>query len=140
MLILILALLVLFQIKHFLADYPFQNEYMLRKFLPSNDFIVPLLAHCGVHGLFTFFIALPFGLFLALKMTILDIVIHFIMDRIKASPKMLGRFKTLTASEFPTATGKQKLDNKLFWWSLGFDQMVHHLTHYVIIYFIVRSL
>lgn len=27
--------------------------------------------------------------------------------------------------------------NKFFWWSLGLDQMVHHLTHYIIIYLII---
>ena len=78
------------------------------------------------------------------------------MDRIKASPKMLGRYKSLSKKEFMRAKdqvndeytygdienrkafsklGKSKLDsNRKFWYSLGIDQMVHHLTHYIIIY------
>jgi len=28
--------------------------------------------------------------------------------------------------------------NTLFWWCLGFDQMIHHLTHYVCIYLMLR--
>ena len=61
------------------------------------------------------------------------------MDRVKASPKMLGKFKALTANEFISATDEQKLNNKYFWWSLGLglDQAVHHLTHYFIIYLLV---
>jgi len=27
--------------------------------------------------------------------------------------------------------------NKYFWWALGLDQSVHHLTHYLIIFFMV---
>ena len=45
-----------------------------------------------------------------------------IIAHVKASPKMLGRFKP---------------DNKYFWWSLGGDQMWHHLTHYLIIYLVI---
>ena len=25
--------------------------------------------------------------------------------------------------------------NTYFWWALGWDQMMHHLTHYVILFF-----
>lgn len=134
-------LLVLFQIKHFVSDFPLQNAYMLRKFLPDKRFILPLLAHVSVHGGFTFIISLLFSLNVqfSLVLAVLDMIIHFIMDRLKASPKLLGRFKTLTASEFPTATDEQKRNNKYFWWSLGLDQGVHHLTHYLLIYLIMTK-
>ena len=75
------------------------------------------------------------------------------MDRVKASPKMLGKYSALTKEEYIAAKGmaesrgqiadstvdigQNKLDsNKKFWWSLGLDQGVHHLTHYIIIAFL----
>lgn len=37
-------LLILFQIKHFVADYLLQGEYMLGKFKPGWSFLKPLLS------------------------------------------------------------------------------------------------
>lgn len=153
-------LLVLYQIKHLLADYFWQTEYMLKKFLPGKEFMLPLAAHCLVHSAFTFLITLGFThkLVLSLYLAFLDFTIHFIMDRIKASPKMLGKYQALTKRDFieqidkmklmydskesntseiikaENSWEKRKLDNKKFWWSLGLDQGVHHLTHYLLIY------
>jgi hypothetical protein len=163
----IFILLIVYQIKHFLADYLLQGKYMLGKFSPGWEFFNPLLAHCNVHGWMTFVIALiatsnsRYAAFLAL----LDLVIHFIMDRIKAGPKYLGRFKSLSENDFERHEmdmkslgdfeniqsvrdvmgrtnkrwDKSLRNNKLFWWCLGLDQMVHHLTHYLIIYLIIEK-
>lgn len=131
----IFILLVLFQIKHFLADYPLQTEYMLGKFKDGKDFILPLAAHALTHAGFTFCISYAFTRSpgLSVSLALFDFTVHFIMDRIKAGKKYLGRYKPLTAKDFPTATETQKRHNAYFWWSLGFDQMIHHLTHYAII-------
>jgi hypothetical protein len=157
---LVFVLLIVYQLKHFIIDYPLQGRYMLGKFKPGWDFVLPLTAHAGLHGLGTAVICFAFGRpNLALPLALLDFTIHFIMDRIKASPRWLGRFKTVTAEQFKndtaalnsakgkevhvlTAIGldaakKRLRDNKFFWYSLGFDQMVHHLTHYVCIWFII---
>lgn len=133
----VFILLGLFQLKHFLADYPLQTKYMLGKFKGGTEWILPLLAHVMVHGIFTFLICLLFNPSLALSLAFFDMIIHFIMDRIKASPELLGRFKPLTKETYPTATDSDKKSNVFFWWSLGLDQSVHHLTHYVIIYLLV---
>ena len=119
----IFLLLVIYQLKHFICDYPLQNAYMLGKFKESG-WVKPLLAHTGIHDIATFLIAFAFTnlFFLSLSLAAFDLVVHFIMDRVKASPKMLGRFD---------------IKDKRFWWSLGLDQMVHHLTHYAIIACIV---
>lgn len=135
----IFELLLLFQVKHFLADFPLQSPYMLRKFSPNWDFFFPLLAHCAVHAAFTLAIVAFYKPEMALKMAALDLVLHFTMDRLKASPKLLGRFKALTASEYATASEAQKSGNTYFWWSLGLDQAVHHLTHYAIIFMLVNN-
>ncbi len=159
---LIFLLLIVYQLKHFIADYILQGEYMLGKFKPDWSFLKPLLAHVGVHAAFTFVIsAFLVPLHIALIFGVLDASIHFVMDRIKASPQYMGRWKPLTAPEWLEAkkwssvecvhtpsqqneaclqyiSAKQKLrGNVLFWWCLGFDQMVHHLTHYGIIYLIL---
>lgn len=146
-------LLIAYQIKHFLCDYPLQGAWMLGKFKKYPDYILPLLVHSGVHALVTFAIALIVKPEIAFLVALFDLVIHFIMDRIKASPNLLGRFKSLSANEMkdilsyiPTLGktavkvkyGDKLLGNKYFWWSLGLDQAVHHLTHYIIIYFLLR--
>ncbi len=129
------ALLVAFQGKHWLADYPLQGRYMLGKFRDDWSFAKPLLAHVAVHALFTFLIAMwvldnarP-----AILLALFDACVHFGMDRLKAGKKYLGRFKPLTAATAPTATPSEWRSNDRFWWAMGFDQMVHHLTHYAII-------
>lgn len=117
-------LLVLFQVKHFLADYVFQNVYMLQKSRAGWDFAPPLAIHCGVHAAMTLAIVLwwnPACWWLA----ILDFAVHFTMDRIKAGPRYLGRFSDLTS--------------KSYWVAFGFDQMVHHLTHIYIIWVLYTS-
>jgi len=144
----VFALLIAFQAKHFLADYPLQKGYMLGKFKEKN-WALPLAVHCGVHAAFTFAIVLacvwniagPWSLFAPFLLAGFDFTVHFIMDRIKASPYLLGRFKALGPSQYlycvenPNPFTKLQLrGNTFFWWSLGLDQTVHHLTHYVIIY------
>lgn len=108
-------ILILFQFKHFFADFPLQINYMLfRKTSPNWDFFIPLLTHSAVHAAFTLIITLAYKPSLW-WISLLDLVIHFTMDRVKSSPKMLGRYNDI---------GKAS-----YWWCLGFDQMVHHLTH-----------
>lgn len=90
------------------------------------------------------------------------------VDRLKASPSLGGKFKPLTASEYVAISNQREeaaalivtydkgsknyvgltdiiesadrrfKGNKFFWWLLGLDQMAHHLTHYFIIWQLVR--
>ena len=115
--------LVLFQIKHFICDFPLQREYMLKKTLAGWEFIPPLALHCAVHAVFTLAIVLAVNPQLW-WLAIFDFGAHFIMDRLKSGPQYLGRFNDR--------------DRPGFWNALGLDQMVHHLTHYIIIWFLVQ--
>lgn len=136
----VFLLMIVFQIKHYIADYPLQTDYMLGKFKEKDgEWELPLLAHCGVHSFFTMFIALVFLVPIeqAFCFGLIDLLIHFTMDRIKASPTALGKYEALTKKTFPTATPEEKRSNKLFWFSLGFDQMIHHLTDILIIWMIL---
>lgn len=165
----IFVLLVLFQIKHFIADYPLQGKYMLGKFKESG-WVKPLLAHVAVHGFLTALIVIFFNYKLIIPLVLLDMVLHFVMDRIKVSSKLLGRFQALSKEQFKGLSEARALafnaieffidnhenkdireesfrqvseidqkfkGNTYFWWALGLDQGVHHLTHYLIIYLLV---
>lgn len=115
-------LLVIYQMKHFVADFPLQREYMLKKVLPGWDFVLPLTTHCLVHAVLTLLIVLrirPELWWLA----VVDFVVHFVMDRIKSGPKYLGRYEDKSRPGF--------------WNCLGIDQMVHHITHFYIIYLLI---
>jgi hypothetical protein len=159
-------LLIIYQIKHFLADYPLQGKYMLGKFKPYPEYIHPLLCHALVHGGFTFVIACCVNPGVAVRCAILDIVVHFIVDRVKASPDLGGRFQALSKKEYTEhakavqslsdapvprhpeiqlALDNMKIDfeprlksNTYFWWALGIDQGFHHLTHYFIIWMLLN--
>jgi hypothetical protein len=155
----IFLLLIIFQLKHFFCDYPLQRPWMLGKFKPGWGFVVPLGAHALVHGLLTWVIVLYLRPSLGWQLALFDFCVHFTMDRIKASPKLMGRWKPLSPDEYRQAqfdlklTGSPHRDetasrkgqakyklrgNRLFWDALGLDQMVHHLTHYVVIWMLVR--
>ncbi len=117
--VLIFKLLIIFQIKHYLADYLLQTEYMLGKF-KAKDWEMPLLTHAGVHGLMTCAIVWYFvGWQLAIFMAVLDVIVHFTVDRVKASPFMFGRYQP---------------HEKMYWIAHGADQFMHHITHYIIIF------
>ena len=121
----ILILLVIFQIKHFICDYPLQTQYMLGK-MQAIGWIKPLAAHSAVHAWFTFLILLlvrPSNIFLYLLLPIADFILHFCVDRLKASPSLGGKFKP---------------EQPYFWWALGVDQMAHHIINYVFIYIILN--
>ncbi len=119
---LIFILLIAFQLKHFISDYPLQNAYMLGK-LRATNWVLPLAAHAAVHATATFLIAIWFSLHLAIILAITDFILHFTIDRLKASPNYGGRFKP---------------DQPYFWWALGADQMAHHLTHYAFIFVLLQ--
>ena len=118
------TLLVVFQLKHFVADFPLQNHYMLQKKKSDWSFVPPLALHCAIHGGLTLIIVCLVQPQLW-WLSIFDFVIHFTMDRIKAGPRYLGRFHDVSKTSF--------------WIALGFDQMVHHLTHLWIIWMLVAS-
>jgi hypothetical protein len=144
----IFILLLVFQAKHFLADFPLQGwpwtPWMLGKFR-DEGWELPLAGHAGVHAAFTFLIVLawqPAMWSLCVLLPVVDFVVHLTMDRIKADSQLLGRWKSLCRHDVAVGqpvTEAQWRTNAFFWWSLGLDQAIHHLTHYGIIYALVTS-
>jgi len=153
----IFLLLLVFQIKHFVADFLLQNKYMMGKFSKDWYFFLPLLAHAGINGIFTLAICLFINPSLW-WLSLVDIVTHFFIDRIKAGYKYFGKFKALSESEMKEnleimnverMLGQTKYGNNIrkaikhntyFWFALGFDQMLHQVVYIFIVAALVWNL
>jgi len=114
---LLFLLLVIYQLKHFLCDFPLQTQYMLGKFKGGDEWKGPLTAHAAVHGAGTLLVGLCFApaYGIAILLALCDFAAHFTIDRLKV------------------LKGSYPMADKRFWWALGADQMAHHFTHYSII-------
>jgi hypothetical protein len=113
----ILILLALFQIKHFLADYPLQNRQMVTEkgSYGKRGGVYHSLIHSVTTlvalGVFDYFVhAIDFGLAVAISLS--EFVIHYHIDWSKM--QMSRRFST---------------EDKGFWNWIGFDQLLHHATY-----------
>ena len=132
-------LLILFELKHFICDYPLQTEIMLKKgSAKSTEWIPALLVHCLVHSMGAMLVCIVF-IFICSSVTgvaptkdkanvmfyiaFVDFILHFVIDRIKAHPKIGGRWKS---------------NQKAFWNALGLDQAAHHLCQFGYIYLLTR--
>lgn len=157
----IFFLLVAFQVKHLFADFVCQTDYMAGKFRPGWNFVWPLVAHAGHHAAATLAIGtyvLAYserGIVLCCAAAAFDFLSHFVIDRVKASPSLLGRWQPLSkdeygfyrniaanrhgswAAEAVTSASKALRNNRIYHLVLGTDQCLHHLTHYCIILFLL---
>ncbi|MCM2403842.1 DUF3307 domain-containing protein [Rhizobium sp. S153] len=107
--------IALFLAKHLLADFILQTKWMALGKERVQGWLVPLTIHAAVHG------ALTTAIFVTLAPPLawigaVDFAIHFAIDRSKA---IIQQHYALTT----TTTG--------FWWLLGTDQTLHHITHLV---------
>jgi Protein of unknown function (DUF3307) len=123
-----LPLLCLF-IKHFICDFPLQAFPWIYRNKGTYLHWGGLL-HAALHGLGTFivFFVMPRNsvsgnsdIHLMLILAMIDCVMHYHIDWFKMN---LGKRYHL------------KPDNsEWFWILLGFDQLLHHLTYFAIVYF-----
>ena len=113
---LLLVVLVL-EVKHFLCDYPLQTAYQLNN---KGTYGHPGgLIHAGVHALGTsaaFLVITPTP---AVGAAILaaEFVVHYHIDWSKDHVMRVNKW---TAKDNP------------FWWTIGIDQLLHHLTYLAI--------
>lgn len=113
----VFLLLSLFGIKHFIADFPLQYQYMVQE--KGIYGATGGLHHAGVHACLTFLVLVPFATnaSLLLLLPVLDGIIHYHIDWTK---QQLNR-------------GLSIKDDR--WWTLmGLDQCLHYLTYVGIIY------
>lgn len=114
------ALLGLF-IKHFICDFPLQ---MFPWIYQNKGRYLHLagIVHAGIHGIGTF-IVLSFFIDIntSIRLAMLDLLLHYHIDWAKMN---LSR-----------AYGLKPNNSEWFWVLLGLDQLLHHLTYFVIIYY-----
>jgi hypothetical protein len=110
----LVAVLIVLQIKHFFCDYPFQSVYMLTN---KGIYLHPGgILHAGLHALGStaaFLVVTP-TLPLGLAIVIGEFVVHYHLDWAK---DQINRRMKLTAAM------------REFWWAIGADQLIHHLTY-----------
>lgn len=104
--------MIVFAIKHVIADFFLQTSWMAMGKDAKTGWALPLLVHCAIHGVLAVAILLvlaPRFWYLGLA----DFVVHLIIDRVKG---------------FCVATFNVTSDHQWFWWLIGIDQTLHHLT------------
>ena len=121
----ILAAVIAFQFKHLTADFFLQTTWMAHGKERERGWVLPLTVHVAIHAAATallFYIWAPAYIWMAG----VDFVVHFAIDRTKG---VAGR--ALNADPAKTS----------FWWLIGIDQTLHHLTHlgFALLIALVRS-
>jgi len=115
---LILALLF---IKHFLADFCWQSDRMLKD--KGHFGRLGGLQHAGLHGALSYVILMHFlTLQASVMLAVFDAVVHYFVDM--AHRRLTVRWST---------------DADAFWFWIGVDQLIHAIT-YLLIGFIVSVL
>lgn len=115
------VLLFLFQIKHFVCDYPLQKPYQyLNKGIYGH---LGGILHATIHGIATF-ICLIFFTKYAVILCLFDAIIHYHIDWAKV--KINKKYGWLCNN------------SDKFWILLGIDQLLHNLTYVLIIYFMLN--
>ncbi len=112
------ALLGLF-IKHFICDFPLQTSpWMYRN---KGIYLHPGgITHAAVHGVGALLVLTPFVGVTALKFALLDMLIHYHIDWAKMN---IGKRYNLRPD-----------NSNWFWILLGFDQFLHQLTYFLIVF------
>ena len=113
------ALFLLF-IKHFICDFPLQaNPWLYRN--KGTYMHLGGITHAGIHGLGTVLVLAPFIGSLSMMYAAIDMLVHYHIDWAKMN---VSRRYDL-----------QPTNSERFWILLGFDQLLHHITYFAIIYF-----
>lgn len=118
----LLALSLVFGVKHIVADFILQTNAIALGKDRSVGWFKPWLLHVGGHALLTLLIAWVVSPPLV-WLAAIDFCVHGGIDRLKAIVRAHWR---LTAEQAP------------FWWLIGIDQTLHHLTHLVLVILLIR--
>lgn len=117
----IYLLITAFVIKHFVADFVLQYDYMVKQ---KGQWMQPGgLHHVGIHAAGTLFILLPFGvgLITMLMAAIIDAVTHYVIDWTKQQ-----------------ANKGLPMTSRKFWLLIGLDQMMHYLVYILLTWMILK--
>jgi len=114
--------MLILTVKHVVGDFIFQTSWMANGKDARNGWLLPLLAHCAVHGVLAtviFAILVPHLWFLGL----VDFVVHTAIDRAKG----------FCVSHFDV----RRNNDQWFWWLIGIDQAVHHFWDFGLALYVV---
>jgi Protein of unknown function (DUF3307) len=107
--------MLILTIKHVVADFILQNSWMAMGKDAKRGWALPLLAHCAIHGALAttvFTLLVPRFWYLGL----VDFLIHLTIDRAKG----------FCVAHFDIKQNQ----SQWFWWLIGIDQALHHLTDF----------
>ena len=119
----LLAWMLALTVKHVIADFFLQNAWMAMGKDAPTGWALPLLAHVSIHGVLTTLLVAtvqPKLWFVGL----IDFAIHITIDRCKGF--LVARYRI--------APG-----NPWFWWLIGIDQALHHLTNLTLAILIIHN-
>lgn len=107
-------------IKHFICDFPLQaNPWMYRNKGTYGHF--GGITHSALHGAGTLLVLVAFIGSAAIHLALIDAVVHYHIDWAKMN--------------FSSRHDLQPNNSEWFWILLGFDQLLHHLTYFAIVYY-----
>ena len=113
----LVSVFTILQIKHFICDYPLQTPYQL---LNKGKYGHPGgIIHSGIHALATattFLVVTP-TIFIGAVIMVGEFLLHYHTDWAK---DQITKGMGVTAKDH------------VFWWAIGADQLVHHLSYVVI--------
>ncbi len=118
-----LTILTFLLLKHFVVDFPLQNQYQYKN---KGTYLHPGgLLHSLLHGVGTgLVVGFVLNVYVGLWMGVLDAAVHYHVDWAKV--KLNNRYQL-------TPTSSEK-----FWWLLGIDQLIHQLTYVIIVVMIFK--
>ena len=122
----LIVILVLLHVKHFLADFPLQNLYMLGKAKRGIDWILPLGAHCAVHATLSALIILAYKPQMV-GLVVAEFFAHFVIDRLKCL------YRLPHGTWAPEFRGKYLAK---YYTAFGVDQLFHQLCYITMAYFL----
>ena len=107
-------------IKHFVCDFPLQIwPWMYRN---KGTYMHPGgVAHAGIHALGTLLVLAPFVGSASVVYAGADMLVHYHIDWAKMN--VSKRYDL------------QPNNSERFWILLGFDQLLHHITYFAIVYY-----
>ena len=113
----LIAVFSILEVKHFICDYPLQSLYQLQN---KGTYGHPGgILHSGLQALFTLpaFLLVTPTLWLGTAIIVGEFLIHYHCDWLKS--QINDRYNL-------------QPNQREFWWAIGADQLVHHLTYVVV--------
>jgi Protein of unknown function (DUF3307) len=107
------VLLSVFALKHFIADFLLQTNWIARGKERVVGWFAPLAVHVLCHAVLTLAIALAIAPHLW-WLALVDLIVHAAIDRGKS---LTGHW------------GGWEFSQGAYWWLMGFDQFLHQLTN-----------